>query len=64
MSVQYTGACAVHRGCSVHWGISLSTPEGVQYTGDIIEYNMGCSVHCGNIMSTARGYHDECGRIS
>ena len=30
MSVQYTG------GCSVHWGISLSTPGGVQHTGDIM----------------------------
>ena len=29
MSVQYTGRC------SVHWGMSLSTLEGVQYTGGI-----------------------------
>ena len=39
MSVQYTS------GCSVHWGISLST------LGDITEYTGGCSVHWG-IMST------------
>ena len=41
MSVQYTG------GCSVHWGISLSTLGGVQYTGGYNEYTEGCSIQWG-----------------
>ena len=68
MSVQYIG------GCSVHWGISMSAPGGVQYTGGYHEYTGECSVdrgyhgysgrcavYWGITMSTLEGYHDECG---
>ena len=52
MSVQYTRGVQYTEGCSVHWGISLSTPgvlitledlvstpEGVQYSGGYHEYS-------------------------
>ena len=54
MSVQYTW------GYSVHWGISLSTPEDVQYTGGFMS-TPGVFSTVEDTMSTAGGYHDECG---
>ena len=39
---EYTG------GCSVHWGVIMSTPGGYQdASGGYHEYTGGCSVHWG-----------------
>ena len=44
MSVQYTGrGRGIHQECSVHRGISLSTP------GDIIEYTGGYHEYTGGV---------------
>ena len=49
MSVQYTW------GYSVHWGISLSTPEDVQYTGGFMSTPGG--------VQYSGGYHEYSGGI-
>ena len=47
MSVQYT------EGCSVHWGMSLSTQEVFSTQWSYHEYTEG--------VQYSGGYHDECG---
>ena len=44
--IEYTG------GCSVHWGITLSTPGGVEYTGGIMSTLRDTVMSVGDIMST------------
>ena len=51
MSVQYTG------GCSVDWGVSLSTPGVFSTLGDIMSTPGGVFSTVGDTMSVA-GYHE------
>ena len=44
----------LHNVCAVHWGISLSTPGGVQYTGGYHEYTGGVQ-YSGEIPRVQRG---------
>ena len=55
MSVQYIETC------SVHWGISLSTPRDVQYTRGISLSTLGTFSTLGDITEYIGGYHDKCG---
>ena len=48
MSVKYTDVFAVHR------GISLSTPEDVQFTGGYHGYTGGYPEYTGDTMMSAR----------
>ena len=62
---EYTRGCSVHQGDIMSMaGATMSTPGGVQYTGDIMstvgvsvhwgyhEYSGGCSVYRRDTMST------------
>ena len=60
------GGGAAHWGCSVHWGISLSTrgryheyTGGVQYTGGYHEYTGGYYDECGRYHEYSWGVHRE-----
>ena len=55
MSVQYIGGVQHTGGCSVHWGISLSTPGVFSTLGDIMS-TPGCVQYSG-------GYHEYSGGI-
>ena len=60
MSVQYTGGMQYTGGCSVHWGISLSTPGVFSTLGDIMS-TPEVSSTMGGYYEDSGGYHDECG---
>ena len=64
MYVQYIGGCLVHRGCSVHWGDTMSTSGVFSTLGGYHEYIGGCSVHRRDTMSTSAGYQLYIGGIS